>query len=196
MKNIFLSIVFISLLSACGIIKQVNESITLSKCNFRLKSIEDTHISGINIQNINSISNLKLTDAAKITNSLVSDYLPLDFTLNIEAKNPNTREAAVNKLEWILFIDNIKLANGISNKKIIIPPNGCTSTIPLKIHTNLKKVFTKKTTNAILNFAFNVAGIGNKPTSVVLKAKPSIIVFNTPLTYPDYINITYKFSSK
>jgi len=175
---------------------QLKEMATLTKCQFKLKSVENISLAGVNIQNLTNFSQLNLIDAAKITSAVANGTLPLSFVLNVEAKNPNPVKASMNKLEWILFIDDIEMINGILNKKIEIAPSGGISVFPILMQMDLKKILSGKSGDALLNFGFNLAGAGNKPTRITLKAKPSIMIGNSTITYPGYISINNEFTSK
>ena len=185
----------ISLFSCCGLNKQLNEMSNFAKCEFRIKDVENTKIAKVNVQNKKSFSDLSILDAGMLTASLAKGTLPLDMTLNIDVKNPNSSEAAMNKMEWILLIDNIEMVRGALNQRVTIAPNGGIATLPLQISADLKSVL-QKSTNEILNFGFGLAGMDNKPTRITLKIKPTIMIGNMPITYPGYISVSKDFTSK
>jgi hypothetical protein len=135
-----------------------------------------------------------LTDAARIMAAVAGSSLPLTFLLNIEGKNPNPTSAGMNKLNWILFIDNIQMTTGSLNDRFTIPPNNGTAMIPIQVSINLKQVLQGKSLDVIANFAFNLAGVGNRPTRIMAKIQPTIMIGQTPLTYPGYITINTNFS--
>ncbi|HNS16746.1 MAG TPA: hypothetical protein PKH94_10465 [Bacteroidales bacterium] len=182
--------------SSCGLFEQVGQMATLAKCDFRLKSVQQLTLAGVNIQEIKSISDLGLIDAGIITAALAGGQLPLNFTLNIEAKNPNDQLAAMNRLDWILFIDDIEMLQGVMSEKIQIPGNGGVSVIPLKMNMDLKKVLSGKSAETIINFGFNLAGLGGEPTRITVKAKPTIMVGSREIVYPGYISITTRFGNE
>jgi len=195
-KSLIIILFTVVIIQGCDIINQVNQMATFAKCDFRLNTIQNLSLGGVNIQAIKNFSDINLLDAAKLTAALANGSLPLTFTLNVDVKNPNSSSAAMNKLDWILLIDDIEMVRGINNQRVEIGPNGGISTLPLAISTDLKKVLTGKSTDAILNFGFNLAGVGNKPTRVTLKAKPSIMVANQSISYPGYINVNNEFGGK
>jgi len=121
---------------------------------------------------------------------------PLNFTLNVEVKNPNPGTAGLTKLDWILFIDDIQMVSGVNEQRVQIPGNGGTGTIPLTIGVNLKEVLKGKSGDAIANFGLNLAGAGNKPTRITLKAKPTIMVGSQYIAYPGYLTVQNEFTSK
>lgn len=198
-KIIFmLAVVFTAtVFSACDILDQARQVAMLSKCEFRLSSVDQLRLAGVNIQQVKKLSDLNLMDAAKITTAAVSgSSLPLNFTLNVEVKNPNAGTAGLTKLDWILFIDDIQMVSGVNEQRVQIPGNGGTGTIPLSVGVNLKEVLKGKSGDAIANFGLNLAGAGNKPTRITLKAKPTIMVGSQYIAYPGYLTVQNEFTSR
>ncbi len=195
-RNLILMIGMTLFLSSCGLFEQVGQMATLAKCDFKLKSVQNLTLAGVNIQNIKSVSDLGLIDAGVITAALAGGQLPLSFTLNIEAKNPNDQLAAMNRLDWILFIDDIEMLQGVMSERIQIPGNGGTSVLPLQMNVDLKKVLSGKSAETIINFGFNLAGMGGEPTRITVKAKPTITVGSREIVYPGYISITTKYGGE
>ena len=196
MKKILVLVVVLIAFSSCDVLQQAQQMATLAKCDFRLKTIENTSLAGVNIQRIQHLSDVKLMDAARITSAYAGQSLPLTFTLNVEARNPNSGTASMQRLDWILYIDNIEMANGTNTQPISIPGNQGTAIVPLQITTDLKKSLSGKSGDAILNFGFNLAGAGNTPTRITLKAKPTITIGGFQVAYPGYISVSQEFSSK
>jgi hypothetical protein len=180
--------------SGCDVANQVQQTTNLVNCGFRVLSVEDINLAGIYIQNAASLKNLNLTDAAKIMAAMGGTTFPLTLKLNLQAKNPNSSPAGLNKLDWILFIDDIQMTSGSVDKAFTIPPNNETVIIPIQVGLDLKQVLKGKSLDAIVNFAFNLAGVGNKPTRIKAKLKPTILIGNHALTYPGYISVNTEFS--
>ena len=197
-KRFFLALVAITTIFAgCDILEQVTQVANLTKCEFRLKTVDQLKLAGVDIQHIDQFSDLKLMDAARITTAIASGgSLPLTFNLNVEAKNPNGSIAGMNRLDWILFIDDIQMVSGVNEDRIQIPGNGGTAVLPLSIAVNLKEALKGKSGDAIANFGMNLAGTGNRPTRITLKAKPTIMVGNQSIAYPGYLTIQNEFTSK
>lgn len=183
--------------TACDVLNQVQQMATLAKCEFRLSSVDQLRLAGVNIQQVKQLSDLKVTDAAKITTAAISGgSLPLNFTLNVEAKNPNSAIAGLNRLEWTLLIDDIEMVSGVNDNRVQIPANGGTAVIPLTIGVDLKQALKGKSADAIANFGLNLAGAGNKPTRITLKAKPYISVGSQTIAYPGYLTVQNEFTSR
>jgi LEA14-like dessication related protein len=193
---LFVSVILITFFTSCDVVNQVSQMSNLAKCEFRLLSVDQLNLAGINVQNVNDVSDLTMFDAAKLANAVASQQFPLDFVLNIEAKNPNTSTAGMTRIDWILLIDDIEMTRGILDKQVTIPANNGTAVIPMQMHVDLKKALSGKSSDAVINFGLNLAGTGNKPTRFTLQMKPTITVGGFPITYPGYLNVKTEFSSK
>jgi len=189
------SFCILTVFTSCDVANQVSQAKNLAKCDFRLESIQNLNLAGINVQNVNSLSDFTMFDAAKLATAFSSPQVPLDFTLNIEAKNPNTSPAGMTRIDWILLIDDIEMTRGILDKPITIPANNGSAMIPMMINVDLKKALAGKGADAIINFGLNLAGSGNKPTRFTLQMKPTISVAGIPISYPGYINVKTDYSS-
>jgi LEA14-like dessication related protein len=194
MKKITLYLSIISLgifLSNCNQLKQLQN---LAKCEFRLNSVENIRLAGVDVQNINSINQIGITDVARLSSAFLTNEFPLSLKLNIDARNPNPGNAALTAMDWIFLIDDIEMTRGIISQRYNIPANQNTI-IPLLLNFDLKKVLTGKSQNAVVNFALNLAGAGNKPTRLTLRAKPNINIGGVNIPYPGYINIKTEYTS-
>jgi hypothetical protein len=190
-----LPFLFIFGLYSCDVLQQAGRMATFARCEFRLQSVNQLRLAGVQVQNIQSTSELSLLDAAKLTTAIASGSLPLEFILNVEARNPNASQAGMSRMEWILFIDDTEMSRGILEQPVTIPANNGIAVIPMKLNLDLMKVLSGKGKDAILNFGLNLAGAGNKPTRFSMQLKPTIQVASIPVTYPGYITVRTEFSN-
>lgn len=190
-RIIALLLIAFVIIPGCDILQQM---ITFTKCEFKMNSLTDARLANIDVQTKNSFKDLTFMDAANVTKALLSGKLPLTFNLNIEAKNPNTSAASMQKMEWKAFIDDVEMAAGVMDQKVAIPPGG-SQVIPLTVAIDLKKALSGKSKDALLNFGFNLAGAGNYPTRVQLSIKPTIYVGSFALAYPGYFTLKKEFGA-
>lgn len=179
-------------LASCSTIREMS---ALAKCEFKVNGIKDLTLVGVNIQKINSITDLSWSDAGKIAAAIFTNSFPLNFTVNLDVKNPNKTKAALNHLDWILLIDDIQMVTGNVSNRVEIAPNGGVSTLPININFDLKQALKGKSYDAIKNFAFNLAGYGDGPTRITIKAKPTIMIGSKAIQYPGYISIKTQYTS-
>jgi len=195
-RQIFLIFLIVFVTAACSVVRQGKQMATLAKCEFRIGSITNLYLAGINVQEIKSISDLTIMDAQQLIRSLTGSTFPLNLTLNVEARNPNSSIAGMNKMEWILFIDDIQMATGSVDQPVTIPGNNGTAIIPVQMNPDLKQILQGKSVDAILNFGLNLAGTGNKPTRFTIKLKPTIMIGKNAVVYPGYITVKTEFVSQ
>ncbi|HNW70832.1 MAG TPA: hypothetical protein PKI01_10545 [Bacteroidales bacterium] len=193
MKQKILFLIIIVFIASCSQIKELTNLLT---CDFRLASAENITLGGVNVQKLKSFSDLTMIDGAKLLATVSSGSLPLNFTLNVQARNPNKEKAALSKLDWIAYIDNTQIATGTTTKRVEIAPNNGTGIFPLQISTDLVKLLSGQSGKNIVNFGLNLVDAGNRPTRITLKAKPTVMVGSYAVQYPGYITISKEFASK
>ena len=191
----FFSLFVILPFQSCDVAKQAQHSFLLAQCDFRIRSVENVNIAGVMVQNIKSINDLGFADMAKIMAALTSPVVPLSLQLNMEGRNPNDKPAGLNRLEWVLFIDDIQMTTGILERPFTIPANNGIAIIPVQIGLDLKQILTGKSAEAILRFVMNLAGAGGEPTRFKIKLKPSVLIGGLPISYPGYITVKTEYSN-
>ena len=189
-----ISLVLLAVLAghSCNFLKEIT---TLGKCEFRMTTLEDPEIAGVDVSQISSFTDLNLVDMGIISGSMLKGDLPLSFTLNVEVRNPNPATAALNRLEYLAFIDDVEVASGDLDRRIEIPANGGVSTIPLRLETDLIDILKKDSRQALVNFGLNLADAGKRPTRVSIKVKPTILVGAMEIIYPGYFTVKHEFTS-
>src|SRR5579885_2856768 len=99
------ALLFLYLLSfsGCATLQQLGQMANLSQCQFRLASVEQTRLAGIPLQGVNGPADIGPLDLLKLQSAFASGTLPLQCTLNLEARNPNGSSAGMSRMEWVLF---------------------------------------------------------------------------------------------
>ena len=79
MKRTFFFLILLSAFSfnSCDILDQAQQAVMLSKCEFRLSTLTNAKLAGVNVQQIKSYKDLSVPDAAKIA----SAYAKVAFRL-------------------------------------------------------------------------------------------------------------------
>lgn len=193
-QKLTLSFLLLLMIISCDVTRQTKTAINLANCEFRLVSAENINIAGIPVDTYTSVKDLGVADFAMFMGALTQPELPLSLQLNIEVKNPNPAPAGINSIEYIIFIDDIQMIQGSYMKPITVLPSS-SAIINVQLNTDLKQALKGKTMDAILNFGFNLAGVGHVPTRFKIKLKPSILVGSTLLSYPGYITVRTEFNN-
>ena len=179
-------------LYSCSYLKELS---ALKDCEFRMGTIENPLLAGVDISKIVTTKDYSLEQTGKITKSILQGTLPLTFILNVDVKNPNQKNASLNRLEYIAYIDETEVASGSMEEHVVIPAGGGIATIPLKVETDILDLLKKEPINTLLNYTLNLADSGNRPVRISAKIKPWLQIGNKNVEYPGYLTITRDFST-
>ncbi|NJO03912.1 MAG: hypothetical protein HC880_21550, partial [Bacteroidia bacterium] len=169
LKITLLSLVLLTLVSGCRTIRELT---AFTRCDFRVADIARLNLGNVNLLNINNLDDVNLADAAKLALAFKNGSLPLDLTFNIEARNPNDQTAALEKLDWILEVDNNDMVSGTSNDRIEVAPNGGTTTFPISTGLDIRKVLEKESLKSIVNLVAGIKGNNMDDSRIRLKNSP------------------------
>lgn len=196
MRKILLAVLcLVLILPSCDILQQVGEMQMLSKCEFRINTVTDINLAGVNVSNIRDISDIRPLDVLMLTNGVLSNNLPLNFKLNLLVKNPNDQTASLNRIDWILFIDDLQMLEGAINESFSVGPDA-TSMLPVQIGFNLAEALSDERSDKIIDFALGLAEGSGKTTRVMVKLRPSVMVGQRSITYPGWIEVRNEFTSQ
>lgn len=192
MKKNLIYIAVMLLAQGCSILSEIT---ALTRCEFSFHSATDPRVCGINIAQKNAFSDFNLLEGQTIAGSILRRSLPFEITANVEVLNPGATTAAVNSMEWIAFIDDIQIAEGILNRRVEVSPGGGKAMIPVMVQADLFEFLEGDSPRTMLNFALNLVDAGNQPTRFSMKIKPSVLIGGQPVYYPGYFTISREFSS-
>jgi LEA14-like dessication related protein len=189
-KRILALLLVVTTLVGCNSVQQgLRSTYNLINCEYSYKSITGLSISGMNLSN-----GLSITSIPKITSILsgTATSIPLNFTLNVNVKNPNESAALLHGLQYIISVDDIRFTTGSINQTLNIA-SGQTQTLPLTIGVDLATLMKNNSKDAITEIAKNFLGIGSRKSNVSLQLKPTFMIGNTPVASPMYIPVSFSF---
>jgi len=155
----------------------------LQRLQFKLGDVHNFNIAGVKLSNARNLSDLNLLDAGKLTAAFASEKLPVSFTLDVLAKNPNTpggyenTTSALTRLGWRLLIDNKEVLDGVVNSEVTIPGTGQHAVIPINVAFDLWPFFNNMGYEGIINLALALGGVNGSSSRLTLKATPSMQIF-------------------
>lgn len=184
------------LLNSCDVLadlaSQFNSVANLANCKFDIKNVTNVNVAGVNVKNLTQ-GNLTAADVVKLVAAYQAKKVPMNMNLNLDVTNPTTTQAAMTALDWILAVDGTDLANGVNSNSYTIKPSA-TTVVPLGVNADLAELFTKKTLDALKNFASSFTNEGIS-SMVGLRVKPSLAVGEVQVPFPDYIKLEKKTGS-
>lgn len=189
-KRIFTLLLIATTLISCESLQQgLMSTYNMVNCDYSYKSISGLSVGGINLSN-----GLSLAAIPKVTSLLSgkASSIPMDFTLNLNVKNPNQSNALLHGLQYIISIDGVQFTTGSINQALNIAA-GQTQTLPLTIGVDLASLMKGESKDAVVDITKNFLGIGSKKSQVSLQLKPSFKVGNTMVASPVYIPVSFSF---
>jgi len=183
-SKIFFSLFLIITLltTGCSTVQNVLNTLeNIKRLKFKLHSVNNFRLCGINLGSKGSISDFSIVDAANLVAAFANNDFPADFTLNVEAYNPNDGTGGTSQTTttltsfgWTMYIDNVETVNGNIPRAIEIPGTGSTTIIPLAISLDLYDFFSSKSYEGVVNLALALGGIHSSPARLKLTAVPRV----------------------
>lgn len=188
------------MLAGCATLQEMqNALVNLKRLQFKLASVAPGTLAGVDLAKVNDPLRFSVLDGLKLTQAFANKSLPVKFTLNVAAKNPNdgtggspSSTATLSALAWTLKIDSQETISGDINSPIVIPGTGETATIPLQMSLDLYSFFHERGYKEVLNLALAIAGQNGNTARLTLAATPTVTVAGVPVKYPGQINIVDK----
>lgn len=195
MKQKLLMLLLLSatiMFSGCGVTNDLTSAYNVTKCEYDYKSISNLTLSGVNLSN--GISPTSIPKLLGVLGGTASS-IPMNFTLNLNVKNPNTTAAIMNGLQYIISIDDVQFTTGRVDQTMNVAA-GATQTLPLNIGVDLATLMTNNSKSSIQNIAKNFIGIGDTKSNVKVQIKPTFMIAGTPITSPVYYPVSFTFGGK
>jgi len=190
------------LLTICGcsaLQEMQNALVNLKRLQFKLDGVVPGTLAGVDLSKASDPLRFSVVDGLKLTQAFANKSLPLRFTLNVAAKNPNDgtggapqSTATLSALAWTLKIDSQETISGNINSPIVIPGTGEVAQIPLQMSLDLYSFFHERGYKDMLNLALAIAGQNGSTARLTLSATPTVTVSGVNLKYPGQINIVDK----
>jgi len=173
--------------------KQLREIQTLTKCEFRLSTINILTIDNINVSQVKSISDLDFLTITRLGNALLAGRLPITYVANIEAFNPNSQKAAISKFLLHVLYNDTELLQSEINQYVEVMP-GKKAMIPVQLTSDIGSIVKGQSIQSLI--AVLLSGSEDVPSVFTVKMKPSLKVGPATVQYPGYITLTKDFKSK
>lgn len=187
-KRIILIVLVALGLSSCDVLLQMSQMANFARCTFDFESVNSVQMLGVTLHKGMTKNDLNVGQLLQLTNALMTKSLPVTFNVNIDVNNPNSSDASMTKMDYILTLNDKQVISTTTNNQISVPANS-SNVVTIPVSTDLFQLFSGESAEAILNLAFKLAGASSDPVNVGLKVKPYITVGGQQLAYPDYITM-------
>lgn len=204
MKRFFIAVLFVLVaaggFTACNVLKDISKTLeNIQRLEFKLGQVRNLNLAGVNVSDVNSLSDLSINEGLKLTNAFRKKELPAQFTLMLNAKNPNDgtggskqTKATIKNIDWQLLIDDVETISGIVTDNIVVPGTGSEVDIPVRMNLDLYDFFADKGFDRLINLALSIGGQKGSSSKLTLNIKPTVSTSLGNITYPGRINVVDK----
>jgi len=182
-------------ISGCSMFNAIKN---ISQLKFKLGTVGNFQLNGISISNKSRLQDFNSGDLLKLTTAFASKKMPVTFTLNVEAYNPNAStttstasDIVLVSFPWRLLIDDVETITGSIGSPVTVPVSK-TIIIPIQAELDLFKFFGDKGYDKIINLALMLGGSNGSATNIKLVATPTINSVLGRMTYPGELTIIDK----
>jgi hypothetical protein len=202
MKKIIYIVLFLLLAVpnwSCSVYQTI---VNISRLKFKLDQVNNFLVSGIPVSNKTQLKDFSAAEILKISSSFAQGKLPVSFTLNVQAKNPNDgtggypkTSATIKSFPWRLLLDEKETISGNIGSPVSVPGTGELTNIPIQLNLDLMTFFKDRGYESLINLALNIGGYKKSASSVALLAQPTVGTSIGNITYPGELKIvSYQFT--
>ena len=195
MKQVIYGILFsvTLMISGCAALQSsLSSAYNLANCEYKYHSVSNLTISDMNLSN--GLSPLMIPKVLSILSGNASS-IPLNFTLNLDVKNPNSGTAAFQAMEYVLSIDDVRFTTGNFRQPFQVNA-GETQMLPMVIGVDIAELMRNNTASAVGNIVKNFLGLSDTASKVTIQLKPSFKVGEQIFASPVYIPVNFSFGGK
>ncbi|MBK9248125.1 MAG: hypothetical protein IPM69_08450 [Ignavibacteria bacterium] len=185
-----------SLLGCSSIMNALNN---VQRLQFKLENVANFRVAGISTSNKSTLSDFSIIDGLSLSRAVATGKLPVEFTINVAAVNPNdgkggspSRTATLSSLDFRLLIDDVQTIKGDITSPLDIPGTGQSTIIPVTVSLDLYEYFGNKGYDGLVNLALALGGAKGSASHIKLDARPTVSTVLGPVSYPGRITIVDK----
>jgi hypothetical protein len=173
--------VLLSVVVGCAAAK---EFVALRQVEFRYDRVSDARVAGIALGQVRSPEDVSPLDLARLGIAIASKDVPLDVTVHIEGRNPETNDvtARLVALDWAYLVDGRETVSGRLAEPFAFPP-GQPTDVPVLVTFNLVDFFGGDG-RALLDIALALGGQRASTHAVTLRLTPTVDTPAGPIRYP------------
>lgn len=180
--------------TSCDLVNQASKLGNLVNCEYKVDNVSNLELAGVSIQGKSSLAQIGVAEGAKIASTFLGGQLPLNMNVNLGVKNTASSPAGFTAVQFIVALDGQEINRGTINNNFTVSANS-SSTLPISTSVDLRKAFSGRSKDALINLALNLAGHSSKPTMVGLRIKPSFLINGQTFEWPNYINVDTEFKA-
>ncbi len=165
-----ITITFAVVMAGCA---SLSELINLVNCKFSMANISDITWAGINLSNINSVSDLSVATLQKATTAIKNKDFAVSANVNVDVQNQTSKVAKIFAFDYEVLMDDNSLVSGKNSSNIYTINSNSTLRVPVPVSVDLVSIYQNGQVGDVINFALNMTKYGNgEESNVKIKLTP------------------------
>jgi len=188
MKKIF-PMFLILFFATCDMANQKKDFDVIADCEFQLEKIETFNLANIPFEKMVQTGEFDFSQFPNLAVGFLQKDIPIDAKIIVSAYNPDEEKANLTAFDYIVYIEDIQIAEGSVTEKTAFLPKTETQ-IPIDIHGNVYE--------AIVNHQQKWIDLLNGKDDLMLKikVKPSVDIVGTSVKMPGYLTFEHKIDAE
>ncbi len=195
MKKLLIVALIAVLFPSCSVYQTFTN---LSRLQYRLGEVQNVNLAGISFAGKKSVKDFSLVEITSFTTQLLKGSLPLSFTLNVDALNPNNgtggyarTDAQLKSFPFRFLVDGKEIVTGNISNAVDVPGTGEVVKIPIVLNMDVAKLINNGGYESAVNLVLKIAGVGQGTgsSSIELYAKPVVSSILGDISTPGEIRI-------
>jgi hypothetical protein len=163
------------------------ELAAIRQVQFHLNGVSGARLAGIPLDDVRSPADLKPADLARLSLAIASHSVPLDLTVHIEGRNPetNTVTAKLVAMDWTCLLDDRDLVSGRLDEPYSFAP-GRARDVPIVVRCDLLQVLGNHRAD-LIDAALSLSGRNTRNHHVSVELTPTVDTALGRIRYPEPI---------
>lgn len=156
-------------------------------CEYKVKSLSNISISGINASN-----GISLANRPKATSILsgTANHIPLEFTVDVDIENNGKYNIEFTEFYYSIMIDNILFAKEQMSDTFELQDKE-TKTLMLPVNVDVRKLMDSENKNEVSEVIKSLIGIKSPKVNMVVKLEPTLKIKDKKFNYPSPLYLNY-----
>lgn len=165
------------------------ELAAIRQVQFHLNGVSGARVAGIPLDDVRSPADLKAADLARLSLAIASGAVPLDVTVHIEGRNPetNTVTAKLVAMDWTCLLDDRDLVSGRLDEPYSFAP-GRARDVPIAVRCDLLRVVGNHRAD-LIDAALSLSGRNSRNHHVAVQLTPTVDTALGRIRYPAPITL-------
>lgn len=185
---LFVSIILLSTTS-CDVLQQMSEISSFAKCDFSINHVGVDKLGGIDVSSFSKDSDFEFTHVMYLGQQLLSGKLPAELVVGIEARNNQSKKAAISGFDWQIFMKNESYGQGSLNEYVEVMP-GTSTDFKVKVNFDLVKLLHSEDIQSVIDLVLDIENREKlEKLDISVKIKPYYKSGGKIHEYPGFITI-------